>query len=282
MSTVRTVVVGAGRMGTGIAQALLLAGAEVVLVDSETALVDRGIGRVRNMVARSAERGSLDGDLTEVISRLQGQVGVRHLPDAELAVEAVPEDAELKISILTELERQLSDGAVLATNTSSISIDDLACTLRRPGRFLGMHFFNPVPASSLVELVYGRDTSDVALERAQRWIDQMGKTAIVVKNSPGFASSRLGVAIGLEAIRMVSEGVASAEDIDQAMVLGYRFPVGPLRLTDKVGLDVRLGIADYLSGQLGPRFAPPELLRDMVARGDVGQKAGRGFYEWPS
>jgi 3-hydroxybutyryl-CoA dehydrogenase len=280
MSTPRTVVVGAGRMGTGIAHALLLAGAEVVLVDSSADFVDRGLERVRAMVAKSAERGSLDISADEMTARLEGGVGAEQAAGARLAIEAVPEDPELKVRILTQLEQGLPANAVLATNTSSISIDELASALSRPGQFLGMHFFNPVPASTLVEVVRGAKTSDGAVGAAREWTSAMGKTAIVVKDSPGFASSRLGVAIGLEAIRMVEEGVASAGDIDQAMVLGYKFPVGPLRLTDMVGLDVRLGIAEYLYKHLGPRFEPPALMREMVSGGDLGQKSGRGFYDW--
>jgi 3-hydroxybutyryl-CoA dehydrogenase len=267
-------------MGTGIAHALLLAGAEVVLVDSSEDLVSRGVDRVRVMVGKSAERGGLDVSVAELSSRLQGAVGVQNVGSAELAVEAVPEDPDLKIQILQQLEEALRADAVLATNTSSISIDELAQALSRPDRFLGMHFFNPVPASTLVEVVRGAQTSERALAAARDWTAAMRKTAIVVKDSPGFASSRLGVAVGLEAIRMVEDGVASAEDIDQAMVLGYKFPVGPLRLTDMVGLDVRLGIAEYLCANLGPRFEPPALMREMVARGDLGQKSGRGFYDW--
>jgi 3-hydroxybutyryl-CoA dehydrogenase len=280
MSTPRTVVVGAGRMGTGIAHALLMTGAEVVLVDSADDLVSRGVDRVRALVAKTAERGGQDLAIADVSGRLQGAVDVEQVGSAHLAVEAVPENPDLKIQVLRQLEDVLAADAVLATNTSSISIDELAKALSRPDRFLGMHFFNPVPASTLVELVRGEKTSDHALAVARDWTEAMRKTAIVVKDSPGFASSRLGVAIGLEAIRMVQDGVASAEDIDQAMVLGYKFPVGPLRLTDMVGIDVRLGIAEYLYKNLGPRFEPPALMREMVTRGDLGQKTGRGFYDW--
>lgn len=274
-----TAVIGAGRMGTGIAHALLLAGAEVVLVDSTPDALERGLEKVRSMVARSAERG-LDADPDVLLARLRGGAGPAEATGASLVVEAVPEIPSLKHDILAGLEAVLDDDAVLASNTSSISIDELASVLKRPGRFLGMHFFNPVPASKLVEVVTGAATEQSATDVARTWTEAMGKTAIVVTDSPGFASSRLGVAIGLEAIRMVEEGVASAEDIDAAMVLGYKFPVGPLRLTDMVGLDVRLGIAEYLARTLGPRFEPPALMREMVARGDLGQKSGRGFHDW--
>lgn len=274
-----TAVIGAGRMGTGIAHALLLAGAEVVLVDSTPEALERGLEKVRSMVAKSAERG-LEEDPDVLFTRLRGGSGPAEAKGAALVVEAVPEIPALKVEILAGVEDVLDDDAVLATNTSSISIDELAAGLQRPGRFLGMHFFNPVPASKLVEVVTGAATEDSAIDIARGWSRAIGKAAIVVTDSPGFASSRLGVAIGLEAIRMVEEGVATAEDIDAAMVLGYKFPVGPLRLTDMVGLDVRLGIAEYLHRTLGPRFEPPALMREMVARGDLGQKSGRGFHDW--
>jgi len=192
----------------------------------------------------------------------------------------VPEDLELKIDALTRVESVLAPGAALASNTSSISIDQLAALLERPSRFLGMHFFNPVPASKLVEIVRGDATDGVLVAEAREWVDAIGKTPIVVADAPGFASSRLGLALGLEAIRMVEDGVATAEDIDNAMTLGYKHPVGPLRLTDIVGLDVRLGIAEYLSSTLGERFTPPALLRRMVAEGRLGRKSGEGFYLW--
>jgi len=171
-------------------------------------------------------------------------------------------------------------GAVLASNTSSLSIATLARALRAPERLCGMHFFNPVPASALVELVRHPGTSDATLLRARQWAGTLGLESIVVQDVPGFATSRLGVAVGLEAIRMLEEGVASAADIDTAMRLGYRWPMGPLRLTDLVGLDVRLAIAEYLAGTLGPRFTPPDLLRQKVAAGELGKKTGSGFYTW--
>ncbi|NUP73143.1 MAG: 3-hydroxyacyl-CoA dehydrogenase family protein, partial [Sinomonas sp.] len=199
----------------------------------------------------------------------------------DLVVEAVPEDPELKTAALAAVERELSPHAFLATNTSSLSVSKLAESLRRPEQFLGLHFFNPVPASSLIEVVIAEKTSEATAAAARQWVHALGKTAVVVRDAPGFASSRLGVAIALEAMRMVEEGVASPEDIDNAMVLGYKHPVGPLRTTDIVGLDVRLGIAEYLHSTLGERFAPPQILRDKVAKGELGRKAGRGFYDWP-
>jgi len=203
------------------------------------------------------------------------------LAPATLVIEAVPEDAGLKSEVLAGIEQVVGQHTIIATNTSSISVDALAGVLERPDRFVGMHFFNPVPASQLVEVVRGAGTAPETVATVRQWADRIGKRTVEVADSPGFASSRLGLAIGLEAIRMVEEGVASPGDIDDAMVLGYRFPMGPLRLTDLVGLDVRLGVAEYLAGTLGDRFAPPQLLRDKVARGELGKKSGRGFFDWP-
>jgi 3-hydroxybutyryl-CoA dehydrogenase len=182
--------------------------------------------------------------------------------------------------VLAAAENAVGERAVLASNTSSLSIAGLAGGLRRPSRLIGMHFFNPVPASDLVEVVVGPQTADAVREAARSWVSALGKTEIVVRDSPGFATSRLGVLLGLEAIRMLEEGVADAASIDRAMELGYRHPMGPLRSTDLVGLDVRLAIADHLHRELGERFAPPALLRDKVARGELGRKTGQGFFTW--
>ena len=192
----------------------------------------------------------------------------------------MPEELDLKAEMLRAAEAVIAPTAVLATNTSSLSIDSIAERLQRPQRFLGLHFFNPVPASSLVEIVVGGRTEQDLVEDARGWVEGIGKTPIVVTDSPGFASSRLGVFLALEAMRMVEEGVATAADIDAAMELGYKHPSGPLKTTDLVGLDVRLHIAEYLAEQLGDRFAPPQILRDKVAAGDLGRKTGKGFYDW--
>jgi 3-hydroxybutyryl-CoA dehydrogenase len=272
-------VLGGGRMGAGIAHAFVLAGCRVLLAESDAAAASAARSRVEAAVTASAERGSLAGSVEEALAHLEVGLGPAHLRGCELVVEAVPEDAALKVSLLGAVEAA-GGGAIIATNTSSLSIDELAAGLEHPERFCGLHFFNPVPASALVEVVAGRETPPELVERARGWVAALGKTAVVVRDSPGFASSRLGVALGLEAIRMLEEGVAAAEDIDAAMVLGYKHPVGPLRLTDLVGLDVRLAIAEYLSARLGPRFAPPALLREKVGRGDLGKKTGQGFYRW--
>ncbi|MFF2053258.1 3-hydroxyacyl-CoA dehydrogenase family protein [Leifsonia sp. NPDC058194] len=271
-------VIGGGRMGAGIAHAFLMAGAHVSVVERDATAADAARERIHRSVATSVARGDDppgEGMLT---------VGTawETLAGARLVVEAVPELPDLKAEALRRAEELLTPDALLATNTSSLSIDGLARSLRRPGGFVGMHFFNPVPASALVEVVAGTASAPSAIAAATGWVEAVGKTAIVVRDSPGFASSRLGVLLGLEAIRMIEEGVGSPEDIDRALELGYRHPVGPLRLTDLVGLDVRLDIAEYLAGELGPRFEPPELLRRMVADGMLGRKTGRGFYTWPA
>lgn len=276
----RVGVIGGGRMGAGIAHAFVLAGAEVVVVERDADAAGEASRRLLESLRRSVERGTTERAYDALAAAVGTATDASALAGCGLVVEAVPEDRELKLDALGRAERVLSDDAALATNTSSISIDSLAAGLARPARFVGLHFFNPVPASQLVEVVTGTATEPELVDDSRRWIEALGKTPIIVRDSPGFASSRLGVALGLEAIRMLEEGVASAADIDAAMELGYRHPVGPLRTTDLVGLDVRLGIAEELHRELGERFAPPALLRRLVAEGHLGRKSGRGFYEW--
>ncbi|GHG52272.1 3-hydroxybutyryl-CoA dehydrogenase [Sinomonas cellulolyticus] len=273
-------VLGGGRMGAGIAHAFLMGGARVVVVERDEQAAQGARERVESSVAKSIERGVVDGNLDEIVESFSTSVDYADFGGCDLVVEAVPEDPALKAEALTAVEAQLGKGAYLATNTSSLSVTKLAGHLSRPERFLGLHFFNPVPASTLIEVVIAERTSPEAEAAARGWVKGLGKTAVVVRDAPGFASSRLGVAIALEAMRMVEEGVASPEDIDNAMVLGYKHPTGPLRTTDIVGLDVRLGIAEYLHSTLGDRFAPPQILRDKVARGELGRKSGKGFYDW--
>lgn len=269
-------VLGGGRMGAGIAHAFLIAGARVHVVERDAAAAAAARERVEAALTRSAQRGMRIPDADTLTTGTDTDA----FAEAGLVIEAVPEDRALKLDALARIEETVRGEAVVASNTSSISIDALAASLRRPRRFLGLHFFNPVPASALVEVVTGADTAPEVVTRATRWVEAIGKAAVVVRDAPGFASSRLGVALGLEAIRMLEEGVASARDIDTAMELGYRHPMGPLRTTDVVGLDVRLGIAEELERAYGARFTPPALLRDLVAQGHLGRKTGRGFYEW--
>lgn len=272
-------VLGGGRMGAGIAHAFAIHGSRVTIVEQHDDAAQSARERVRASVLRSIERG-LEASTDEVMQRVRLATDAAAVAGADLAIEAVPEDLALKRRMLTRLETHLPESAVLASNTSSIPISSLAGPLARPERFLGLHFFNPVPASTLVEIVTHAGLEESLAAHAQGWVKALGKHPITVTDSPGFASSRLGVALALEAIRMVEQGVASPADIDTAMEQGYRHPMGPLRTTDVVGLDVRLGIAEQLETDLGPSFAPPQLLRDMVSRGDIGRKSGKGFYDW--
>ncbi|WP_104181534.1 3-hydroxyacyl-CoA dehydrogenase family protein [Arthrobacter sp. B0490] len=277
-----TGVLGGGRMGGGIAHALLIAGSKVTVVERDREAAGVARERIERDLVASVERGTVDLPFEELANRLTVSLEHEDFATAGLVVEAVPESWDLKVSALQEVERHLSPTAWLATNTSSLSVDGLAEQLARPARFCGLHFFNPVPASKLVEVVISKYTASELSDLSVQWVRGLGKTPVVVRDAPGFASSRLGVAIAIEAIRMVEEGVASATDIDNAMVLGYKFPVGPLALTDIVGLDVRLGIAEYLASTLGARFDPPQLMRDMVARGELGRKSGKGFFTYDS
>jgi 3-hydroxybutyryl-CoA dehydrogenase len=272
-------VIGGGRMGSGITHAYLLAGNEVFLVEANNDASIAARDRIKKLIQSSIDRGA-EILLAEVSKRLTFLTSIEELPSCRIAIEAVPEIPALKNDVLSRLDSVLSKDAIIASNTSSISINELAKSLKFPERFVGMHFFNPVPASNLVEIVFGTKTKNSTTEIARESVVGINKTPIIVGDSPGFATSRLGLVIGLEAIRMVEEGVASAEDIDKGMVLGYKYPIGPLKLTDMVGLDVRLAIAEYLHNQLGDRFEPPALLRKMVAEGKLGQKSGEGFYKW--
>lgn len=273
-------VIGGGTMGAGIASVLARAGIRTELVDVSEELAEAGLARAREMIEDGVARNRItvsDGEAAK--RRLEPRPAIEAAtPAPRLVVEAVPEKLELKHRVLAAAE--LLAPELLASNTSGISIDELAAGVSDPSRFLGMHFFNPVPAMALVEVVIGSATSDQARDAAVALVGEIGKEPVVVADSPGFATSRLGVLVGLEAIRMVEDGVAEPADIDRAMVLGYRHPIGPLRLGDIVGLDIRLDIARNLHAVFGERFAPPPLLEQMVADGRLGKKSGRGFYDW--
>lgn len=273
-------VIGGGTMGVGIAYVFAEAGATVTVVEPDH---DRA-RMVTATVTGRADKLDAAGRLEPARAQhVRGSVtvvdSIEALPvDLDLIVEAVPEDLGLKHTVLKQAQDR--EPVLLASNTSSIGIGSLATVLRRPQSFIGLHFFNPVWSMPLLEIIRGADTADDVVNTAQSISAFIGKESIVVRDVPGFATSRLGVAIGLEAMRMLEDGVASAEDIDRAMVLGYRHPMGPLRLTDLVGLDVRLGIARGLSETFGDRFSPPKVLVDMVEQGRLGKKSGRGFFEW--
>jgi len=276
-------VVGAGTMGRGIAQTAAGAGYRVTIVDAVPGAAEAAIASIGAMLGKLVEKGKMSGDdRAAALSRLKTAPSLADgVIDADVAIEAVPESLELKTKIFRELDERAKTSAVLASNTSSLPIGEIAKATTRPERVVGLHFFNPVPLMPLLEIVRAEKTSEVTMVAALALAARLGKDPIVVRDSPGFATSRLGVLLGLEAIRMLESGVASAEDIDKAMTLGYKHPMGPLRLTDLVGLDVRLAIAEHLHRELASEaFRPPELLRRMVAEGRLGKKSGRGFYCW--
>lgn len=278
----RVGVIGGGTMGVGIAHRFAANGAQVVVVDIDLDTARSAVERVADTLRTAAERGKLGNDeLDRAIAGLGAAGSLEELEDGlDLIVEAVIEDVELKLSILSRAEKRRP--MVLASNTSSISIDELAGGLTVPERFVGMHFFNPVWAMHLVEVIRGAATSQETLDRVFSLVEFLRMEHALINDSPGFATSRLGVLVGIEAIRMVADGVARPQDIDRAMALGYRHPMGPLMLGDLVGLDVRLKIASHLASVYGERFEPPDLLREMVADGRLGKKSGVGFYDWTS
>ena len=284
MSIERVVVLGAGTMGHGIAQVAAQAGCQAALFDVDPAVVESGLAKIAADLEKGVSRGKVEAaDRDAILARVSAadaDLAVA-VAEADLVVEAVPERIELKRSIFETLGSAAPATAILATNTSSLPIARIAEASGCADRVVGMHFFNPVPRMALLELVRTGATSAQTVEAARAIGERMGKSVIVVKDSPGFATSRLGLVLGLEAMRMVEEGVASAEDIDTAMELGYRHPMGPLKLTDLVGLDVRLGIAEHLAEVLDDRrFAPPAILRRLVSEGKLGKKSGQGFYDW--
>lgn len=274
--------IGAGTMGHGIAHVAALAGAQVRLYDALPGAAQSGLAKIRKNLDKGVELGKLEATIRdEAYARLTAvtELGAA-CAGVDCAIEAVPERMELKRELFSAMDAAAPAHALLCTNTSSLPVAQIAAAVADPSRVVGMHFFNPVHVMKLVEIVRHPGSSEAALELARGLAERMGKTPIVVADSPGFASSRLGLVIGLEAMRMVEQNVASPADIDTAMKLGYGHPMGPLELTDLVGLDVRLGIAEYLEGALGPAFAPPQVLRDKVAAGQLGKKAGVGFYQW--
>jgi len=275
-------VVGGGTMGVGIVYVFAAAGWQVSVVEPDDARAQGLQETLAQTALAGVKRGKLSESQAHSIS-----TGVQRLRSADelplgldLVVETVPERMALKRVVLGQIDARRP--AIIASNTSALSIDDLAACVQDPTRFLGMHFFNPVWSLAMVELIRGAATSEETLEAARRFSESIGKTSITVRDVPGFATSRLDLIASLEAIRMLQDGVASAEDIDRAMVIAYRHPMGPLRLSDIVGLDVRLDIARHLSTTLGERYAPPRLLEEMVARGDLGRKTGKGFFNWTS
>jgi 3-hydroxybutyryl-CoA dehydrogenase len=275
-------VIGAGTMGHGIAQVSGASGFRVLLSDIDRDSLSRGIHNIERNLAKGIQLGKLTEDDSErTLQQIRGTTVLEDCASADLIIEAAPENLDLKRDILHKLEVASDNPFIFASNTSSLSITEIAKASKRPENVIGMHFFNPVHIMRLVEIVVGNRTGENTVETVGNVGRRMRKEPIVVKDVPGFASSRLGVALGLEAMRMLEQGVASAHDIDTAMELGYNHPMGPLKLTDLVGLDVRLNIAEYLHRELGTEaFRPPEVLRRMVSEGKLGKKTGVGFYDW--
>lgn len=275
-------VVGAGTMGHGIAHVSAAAGFEVVLYDVTLELAQAGLSKIRQNLELGVEKKKVaPADRDAALQRIKPTASLSALAGCQLTIEAIPEKMELKQKLFRELCGLCAPEALLASNTSSLSLTEIAAAATNPSRVLGMHFFNPVHLMKLLEVVRAYQTSDETIAAARAYAEKIGKQVVVVKDSPGFASTRLGVAVGLEAVRMLEEGVASAEDIDRAMELGYGYPMGPLKLGDLVGLDVRLAIAEYLYAELGsPTFRPPQLLKKMVRAGKLGKKSGEGFYKY--
>ncbi len=269
-------------MGHGIAQVAAAAAYKVLLCDVDRGSLARGIQAIERNLGKGIQLGKLtEDDRDSTLQHIRGTTQLSEIANADLIIEAAPEQLELKREILRQLESHSNKAFIFASNTSSLSITEIAKASARPRNIVGMHFFNPVHIMRLVEIVVGKATSDDTVETVREISRRLRKEPIVVRDVPGFASSRLGVALGLEAMRMLEQGVASAKDIDTAMELGYNHPMGPLKLTDHVGLDIRLNIAEYLYRELGSEtFRPPEVLRRLVNEGKLGKKTGEGFYNW--
>lgn len=278
----RVLVLGTGTMGQGIAQVVAAASMEARLFDSDPAKVSAAIAQIEKATQRVVDKGKMTAEArAALLGRLQPASSLSAASaEIDLCIEAIPEKMDLKVDVLSQVLSIAGTACVIGSNTSSLSITEIGARTGAAARTVGLHFFNPPPVMELLEIVRGLRTSEETLERSLAFAREIAKTPIVVNDSPGFATSRLGVALGCEAIRMLEAGVASVEDIDRAMELGYRHPMGPLKLGDLVGLDVRLGILEHLHKEVGEQFRPPTLLRQMVRAGKLGKKSGEGFYKW--
>ena len=278
----RVTVLGAGTMGHGIAQVAAMAGNEVTIRDIDESILQEGLQSIESNLDGAVERDKLTGDeKAATLDRIETTVSLEDaVSEADLVVEAVPEDMDLKQQTFKDIASHAPADATIATNTSSMSVTEIVSVLDRPGRAVGLHFFNPVHIMGLVEVVVAEQTDESTVDTVVDFVEEIEKEPVVVRDSAGFASSRLGVALGVEAVRMLEEGVANPHDIDAAMELGYNHPMGPIELTDVVGLDVRLDILEYLREELGERFRPPQVLRQKVRAGKFGKKTGEGFYVW--
>lgn len=278
----RVCVLGAGTMGQGIAQVSAMAGNSVTIRDVESSFVDNGLESIEQTLKEGVKREKISPETkATTMSQVEGETDLNSaIADVDLVIEAIPEDLELKQETFVEMEGAADPDTILATNTSSLSVTEITSVLDDPERALGMHFFNPVHIMDLVEIVEGERTNNRTVNFAKSFVEDIDKTPITITDSPGFATSRLGVTLGIEAIRMVETNVAPPNAIDDAMEMGYNHPMGPLELTDVVGLDIRLDVLDYLHDELGERFRPPQLLKRKVRAGKLGKKTGEGFYVW--
>lgn len=275
-------VIGAGTMGNGIAQVCAQAGLQVRMVDIADAAVQRGLSTVSKSLDRLVAKDKISAaEKDAIVGRIAGGTDYAALKDCDLVIEAATENLPLKLKILKQLDELLGETVVIATNTSSISITQLAAVVRNPGRFIGMHFFNPVPLMGLVELIRGLQTEDATHDLSHAFVRHIGKTPVTVRNSPGFVVNRILCPMINEAIFVLQEGLASAEDIDAGMRLGCNHPIGPLALADMVGLDTMLAVMEvFYEGFNDPKYRPAPLLKEMVAAGRLGRKNGRGFYSY--
>lgn len=278
----KVLVLGTGAMGQGIAQVSAVAGYVTHLYDVDAARVGKAIDAIKSVTDRLVQKGKMLNEArSEMIGMLVPTPSIERAAEGvDLVIEAVPEKMDLKVEVLGKVKALLPSHAIIASNTSSLSLTEIGQRVGAGARTVGLHFFNPVPVMELLEVVRGLETDEATVTTALAVAKRLGKTPIVVSDTPGFASSRLGVALGAEAMRMLESGVASAADIDRAMELGYRHPMGPLKLTDLVGLDVRLAILEHLHREVGEQFRPPVILRQMVRAGRLGKKTGEGFYRW--
>jgi len=278
----RVTVLGAGTMGHGIAQVSATGGYDVTIRDIDESILQDGVESIEANLQGGVDRDKLTAEEKDAaLDRIETTTDLTAaVSDADLVVEAVPEDLDLKRQTFDDVEANAPADAVVATNTSSMSVTEIASTLDRPGRAIGLHFFNPVHIMGLVEVVLAEQTDEATVQAATEFVETIEKEPVTVRDSAGFASSRLGVTLGVEAIRMLEEGVAGPRDIDAAMEQGYNHPMGPIELGDVVGLDVRLDILEYLREELGERFRPPQLLKQKVRAGKLGKKTGEGFYVW--
>jgi len=282
MEIVNVAVLGAGTMGRGIAHVAALAGYETELFDVDAAILARAEESIHRNLDKGVERGKVDAaDADGAKARLALDTDLAAaVEEADLVIEAVPESMPLKIELFRDVVKFAPGGAILASNTSSLSVTEMAAASGRPARFVGLHFFNPVHLMKLLEIVRGLETSDETVETAREVGDRMGKQCVVVRDYPGFATSRINALIGNEAFRMLEQGVASAADIDRAIKLGLNHPMGPFEMADLVGLDVRLMILEHLHATLGETFRPANLMRQYVQAGRFGRKVGKGVYEY--